>query len=360
MAGCGSPFRAALSQRLLVKQPTVCSCMRRSFSVQVSTALFAGKRTSRSGRLGTGSKAKNEWLRRQARDPYVRQVSSGFVRGRGSMIWLTSHAQAQEQGLRSRACFKLIHINEVGGEELYAGGVAGLSWGACTQKFRLLRPGMQVVDLGSAPGGWLQVAAQQVLRPHQLVEGECEVVSAVPPPTSSPAASTSYGTDDADDDAVSFFSLQAPQAEPQMAAVSADPEPSPSEGKAKFSVVGIDLLPVAPLAGTAILQGDFTDPAVRRALHRRMRRRRADIGRLISWCSPGRQPRRSHMFCCATVLSDMAHSFLGFGATDHTKQLELADLAFTFALKVQRMNRWYVLALRSHSLVLRRCVGEVT
>ena len=68
----------------------------------------------------------------------------------------------------------------------------------------------------------------------------------------------------------------------------------------------------------------------------------------------------THIFCCATVLSDMAHSFLGFGATDHTKQLELADLAFTFALKVQRMNRWYVLALRSHSLVLRRCVGEVT
>ena len=50
-------------------------------------------------------------------------------------------ARAQKQGYRSRACYKLLEINE---------------------KDRLLRPGMRVIDLGAAPGGWSQVAAQLV------------------------------------------------------------------------------------------------------------------------------------------------------------------------------------------------------
>jgi 23S rRNA (uridine2552-2'-O)-methyltransferase len=45
---------------------------------------------------------------------------------------------AQKQGLRSRACFKLLEIQE---------------------KDRIIQPGMTVVDLGAAPGGWSQVAA---------------------------------------------------------------------------------------------------------------------------------------------------------------------------------------------------------
>jgi 23S rRNA (uridine2552-2'-O)-methyltransferase len=49
--------------------------------------------------------------------------------------------QAQKLGYRSRACFKLLEIQ---------------------QKDRLIRPGDLVVDLGSAPGGWSQVAAELV------------------------------------------------------------------------------------------------------------------------------------------------------------------------------------------------------
>jgi 23S rRNA (uridine2552-2'-O)-methyltransferase len=49
--------------------------------------------------------------------------------------------QAQKLGYRSRACFKLLEIQ---------------------QKDRLIRPGNLVVDLGSAPGGWSQVAAELV------------------------------------------------------------------------------------------------------------------------------------------------------------------------------------------------------
>lgn len=49
--------------------------------------------------------------------------------------------QAQKDGYRSRASYKLIELNE---------------------KDRLIRPGMLVVDLGSAPGGWSQVAGRIV------------------------------------------------------------------------------------------------------------------------------------------------------------------------------------------------------
>lgn len=64
-----------------------------------------------------------------------------------SKAWLKEHRddpyvqQAQREGYRSRACYKLLELQE---------------------KDRLFRPGMTVVDLGSAPGGWSQVAVEQV------------------------------------------------------------------------------------------------------------------------------------------------------------------------------------------------------
>jgi 23S rRNA (uridine2552-2'-O)-methyltransferase len=70
-----------------------------------------------------------------------------------SKQWLKEHfddswvRRAREDGYRSRASYKLLEIQ---------------------QKDNLLRPGMVVVDLGSAPGGWSQVAAKLVL-PKGLV-----------------------------------------------------------------------------------------------------------------------------------------------------------------------------------------------
>ena len=61
------------------------------------------------------------WLERQLNDPFV--------------------AEAKRLGYRSRAAFKLVGIDE---------------------RARLLKPGMTVLDLGSAPGGWLQVAVERV------------------------------------------------------------------------------------------------------------------------------------------------------------------------------------------------------
>ena len=70
-----------------------------------------------------------------------------MARSKSSQRWLKEHfddpwvARAQAEGWRSRASFKLLEINE---------------------KDKLFRPGMRLLDLGAAPGGWSQVAAKQV------------------------------------------------------------------------------------------------------------------------------------------------------------------------------------------------------
>ena len=61
------------------------------------------------------------WLERQLNDPYV--------------------ARARREGFRGRAAFKLVELDD---------------------RFRFLVPGARVVDLGCAPGGWLQVAVERV------------------------------------------------------------------------------------------------------------------------------------------------------------------------------------------------------
>lgn len=67
------------------------------------------------------SKSSARWLNEHVNDPYVKR--------------------AQKDGLRSRASYKLMELNE---------------------KDKLLRPGMLIMDLGSAPGGWSQVAGKIV------------------------------------------------------------------------------------------------------------------------------------------------------------------------------------------------------
>ncbi len=143
--------------------------------------------------------AQQRWLSRQLNDPDV--------------------LAARKQGWRSRAAFKLIERDD---------------------RFSLIRPGLRVVDLGAAPGGWAQVAVQR---------GAAEVV-------------------------------------------------------------GVDLLPVEPVAGASIIQGDFNDldlPARLRALMGGA----ADL-----------------------VLSDMAPNTTGHAPTDHLRIIALAELALDFALQV--------------------------
>jgi len=138
------------------------------------------------------------WLQRQLNDPYVRA--------------------AQQAGYRSRAAFKLVELDE---------------------RFDLLRPGLRVVDLGAAPGGWTQVAAAKGAR-----------------------------------------------------------------------IVALDLLPMDPVAGAIVLQGDFQDAAVEAAVREALQGA-ADL-----------------------VLSDMAPNTTGHNATDHLRIVGLAELALAFAAEV--------------------------
>ncbi|MBI1651149.1 RlmE family RNA methyltransferase [Hyphomicrobium sulfonivorans] len=79
------------------------------------------------------SSSSQRWLERQLNDPYV--------------------AAAKRDGMRSRAAYKIIEIDE---------------------KYRLLKPGATVVDLGAAPGGWSQIAAERV---QSIGDGPGQVVA---------------------------------------------------------------------------------------------------------------------------------------------------------------------------------------
>jgi 23S rRNA (uridine2552-2'-O)-methyltransferase len=74
-----------------------------------------------------------------------------------SKAWMQEHRsdpyvqQAQREGYRSRACYKLLELQD---------------------KDRLIRPGMLVLDLGSAPGGWSQVAVELVGHKGRVVASD--------------------------------------------------------------------------------------------------------------------------------------------------------------------------------------------
>jgi len=98
----------------------------RGLTVRVKTA----KRRSHASTL---------WLERQLNDPYV--------------------AEAQRQGLRSRAAFKLAELDE---------------------RHHLLRKGARVLDLGAAPGGWSMVAAERVAPGGKVVAVDILPMDAIP------------------------------------------------------------------------------------------------------------------------------------------------------------------------------------
>lgn len=148
-------------------------------------------------RKKTLSKSSRDWVDRQLRDPYVRR--------------------AQEAGYRARAAFKLKEIDE---------------------KFHILKRGARVVDLGCAPGGWLQVLSEK--------------------------------------------------------------------GAAK--IVGIDLLPVDPMADVVIFEADINAPGM--------------TDKLIA--ALGDKP--------TLVLSDMAANTVGHKSTDHVRTVGLAETAAQFAI----------------------------
>ena len=85
------------------------------------------------------SKSSHNWLREHFNDPFVKQ--------------------AQKDGYRSRASYKLLEIQE---------------------KDRLIRPGMTVVDLGAAPGGWSQVTSRLIGGQGRLIASDILEMDSIP------------------------------------------------------------------------------------------------------------------------------------------------------------------------------------
>lgn len=79
------------------------------------------------------------WLQRQLNDPYV--------------------LQAQSLGYRSRAAFKILEINE---------------------KYKIIRPGDRVIDLGAAPGSWCQIALEIVGPKGQVLALDLQEIDPLP------------------------------------------------------------------------------------------------------------------------------------------------------------------------------------
>lgn len=151
-------------------------------------------------KIRTQSKKVNKaWMAQHVNDPFVQQ--------------------AQKDGYRARAAYKLKEIDEA---------------------LRLLAPGQVVVDLGSAPGAWSQYVRRRL--------------------------------------------------------------------GARGTVLALDLLPMAPIAGVQFIEGDFGDDAPLAALQTALAGRAVDV-----------------------VLSDMAPNLSGIAATDDARIQHLVELALDFA-----------------------------
>ena len=148
-------------------------------------------------------------------------------RTKSGSAWMHEHVsdafvkQAQREGYRSRAAYKLLEIDK---------------------RDRLIRPGMTVVDLGAAPGSWCQVVMQKL--------------------------------------------------------------------KGQGRLLAIDLLPVAPLPGMEVLQGDFASDAGLAWLEEKLQGKRADL-----------------------VLSDMAPNISGVALRDQARHYALCEMALTFSVQ---------------------------
>ena len=147
-----------------------------------------------------------------------------MARSKSSKRWLNEHfddpyvKMAQQQGYRSRSVFKLTELND---------------------KYELVRPGMCVVDLGAAPGGWCQLVRNLL-------------------------------------------------------------------GK-NGRVIGLDILPMEPLHGVELIEGDFTEDEPLRELLEALDGQALDL-----------------------VLSDMAPNMSGMATIDLAKAMYLAELALEF------------------------------
>ena len=152
--------------------------------------------------MKTQSKSSKRWLQEHFSDHYVKL--------------------AQQEGYRSRAAYKLLEIQA---------------------KDKIIKPGLVVVDLGAAPGGWSEIAVKLV--------------------------------------------------------------------GANGRVLALDILPIEPIAGVEVIQGDFTADETLAVLLDTLNKQAVDL-----------------------VISDMAPNMSGMSVIDQPRVMYLAELSLDFATQV--------------------------
>ncbi|KAG6333201.1 hypothetical protein ID866_5883, partial [Astraeus odoratus] len=190
------------------------------------------------------SASSRSWLTRQARDPYVKQ------------------RLASATSYRSRSAFKLLELDE--------------EWGGFLSK----RDVRAVVDLGAAPGGWSQVAAEKL--------GWVDPIMA-----------------DADSDIPPDFGLS------DQARI--DKFGSWSSIAGRGVIVAVDLLPIAPIPGVHAMQMDFLSPQAADAVK----------AALMTPENPSGM--------ADVILSDMAANSTGNKIRDVEMSLDICRSVFAFA-----------------------------
>lgn len=151
-----------------------------------------------------------------------------MAKSKSSKTWLKEHfedeyvVKAQQQGYRSRAIYKLMEIQK---------------------KDQLLKPGMTVIDLGAAPGGWSEYAVKKLGKNGRMI--------------------------------------------------------------------ALDILPMQPITGVEIIEGDFREDAV--------------LAQLMALIGPDKAD---------LVFSDMAPNMSGMGVVDMPRAYLLAELALDLAQQV--------------------------